>query len=193
MKNLFAISTISFAFSASILAAHDAMAEPMKMQEPKAAYASLSYASVDGISAPKATFGIDVNRYVSGQVSYLQSGQGKPDLHNNKLSYRSLEANLIARPFADVIDPNLVQPYLKAGVASDTTALKTGELITGMGPTNQLREKTNTAFVFGGGVDLPLSHFSKDLFLTADYSRHEYFATSAKPVNTASIGLKAKY
>ena len=193
MKNLFAISTVSFALTASILAAHDALAQSVKMQEPNNAYASLSYAVIEGISAPKITFGTDINRYVSGQVSYLQSGQGKSEHGNNNLSYRSAQANLIARPFADLVNPYLVQPYLKAGISRDTVTLKTGEITIAGTTFDQNREKNSVGLSYGAGLDIPMRHFSKDLFLTADYSRHEYFQSNIKPVNVAAIGLKAKY
>ena len=190
--DLYGVVVAIFIAAASIIYTAEVFAQnTMKFEEPKKAYASLNYTYVDLTSAPKVTFGYDLTKYLSGEVSYLQSGYSNDMVVTGvnrpvKKHFRSTEAALITRPFAGT---KFEPAYLKLGVASDVSSMKIMEIQGG----NVNIDTPRTALVYGGGLAMPIRMISKDLFADVSYSRHEYFQSNVKPVDVFGVGLKVRY
>ena len=196
-SDLFAISVGLFIASSAVIFTSEVFAQnTMKLEEPKKASFGLSYAQIEGISAPKVSFGYDINPFLGLETSYLQSVQQEQQKSYSatpQLSYRSLEAAILARPLAGYIDANKIDPYLKLGVGLDTTTIKTGESPKNGLQYSNLQETNNTTFVYGLGANVPLRSIHKHLSANADFSRHDYYKTGVKPLDVWSVGLKMKY
>ena len=192
-NEVYAVALGAVIAASAVFFAADVFAQQsnMKLEEPKRAYGSLSYAHVEHSMAPKATFGYDLSKYLSGEVSYLQSGYSddmKVAGVNRPIKnhFRSTEAALITRPFAGT---KFEPAYLKLGIASDVSSMKIMETP----GANVNIDTPRTALVYGAGLAMPLKMVAKDLFADVSYSRHEYFQSNTKPVDVVGVGLKMKY